>query len=158
MTRTKRPAEPVGGRELVEQNWGYDGPHSPGAVIEAARAMDQLARYLGNATGPGNGKTTLPHGAAVYTVLGALHSAIYSLDQVLDQLAQAERRAGDDPKSYHDDRKTPASTAAAEAAREIEAARTLLVRDFLDPRPERPTVCGHLQAAHSAASHLGYNG
>lgn len=156
MTRTKTPT-PADGRELVNKHFPYDGPHSFDTVIQAARAMDELAEYLGNATGPGNGKHTLQYGAHVHRVIGALSGALGSLGQVLDQLATAEKRVGADPTAYDDQRKTPPATIAAEVAEHLAAARALLVQDpFLGDR-NKPTVHKHLQQAHSVSSRIGHN-
>lgn len=155
MARTKTP---VDGRELVGKHWPYDGPHSPDSVAEAARAMSELATYLGNATGPGNGQHTLRYGSQVYRVLGALKGALYSLGQVLDQLAVAENRIGEDPLTYHEDRRTPPTDVTTEVVEQLTAARKLLMHDWTSGEPRVPTVCGHLDQAHSASSILGYNG
>jgi len=153
MARTKAP---VDGAELVEKHWPYDGPHSGDSVIEAARAMSTLATYLGNATGPGNGKKTLQYGPQVYRVVGALSGALASLDQVLEQLATAERRIGLDPTAYDDRREKTAAEVAAEAAKQIEAARQLLFQNPFHGDRQKATVHTHLAAAHSTTSRIGH--
>jgi len=140
--------------ELVEQHWPYDGPHSYDSVLQAARAMTALARYLGNATGPGgNGLKTLALGPHVYRVLGAVSGALGSLDQVLEQLADAEKRVGADPTAYDDRRDRPASATTGEVITAIQAARDLLFKFS----GGQVTVHAHLQTAHSLSSHIGHN-
>jgi hypothetical protein len=152
-----RTRTPVNGRELVNAKFPYDGPHSYDTVFEAARAMDELAEYLGNATGPGNGERTLQYGPHVYHVIGALTGALGSLGQVLDQLAAAEKRVGADPTAYDDRRTTPAAEVADGVAKHLAAARSLLMQDPFSGDRDKPTVHSHLSAAHSASSRIGHN-
>lgn len=151
MARTTTPPD---GRELVDKHFPYDGPHSYESVLQAAKAVDELVRYIANATGPGNGQQTLEHGACTYRVLGHISSAVGGLDQVIDQFADATRRAGKDPLSYDDRRNRPASQTTDEVVGELVAARKLLFQEW----PSKvTTVHSHLAAALGHASHLGHN-
>lgn len=141
MARTKKPLD---GREVVADTWPYDGPHTSDSVIQAARAIDELTNYLANATYGGSAKT-LEYGGHVYRVLGGL-CGLAQLDQVLEQLATAETRLGQDPKAYDDRRDRPAAQTTAEVVEWITGARRLLSQ-----------AIGQLQAACSAASHIGYD-
>lgn len=157
MARRKSTPVLVDAAELVEQNWPYDGPHSPDGVIEAARMMDGLARYLGNATGPGNGTRTLQYGPHVCRVLGALTSTLASLDQVFEQLATAEQRIGADPLSYDHGRDRPASDTTDKVIAGITAARELLFQDPFFGDRQKSTVHTHLEAAYTQASRIGHD-
>lgn len=133
------------GRELVGQTWPYDGPHSSDTVMEAARAIDELVTYLGNATGPGNGRATLKYRPTVYRVLGALSGTLAGLDQVLEQLGDAETRIGKNTKAYDDRRDRPAAATAGEVVQLVKFARKHL-----------ETAHANVALAHSAASHIGH--
>lgn len=134
------------GRELVGENWPYDGPHSSDTVMEAARAIDELVTYLSNATAPGNGEKVLKYGPTVYRVLGALGGALAGLDQVLKQIGDAETRIGESPKAYDDRRDRPAATTTSEVTVHVELARKQL-----------ETARASIALAHSAASHIGHD-
>jgi hypothetical protein len=153
--RTKTPPD---GRELVDKHFPYDGPHSDEAVLQAAKALDQLARYIANATGPGNGKHTLTCGADVYRVLGQMNGALASIEQVLVQLGDAAKRTAADPLAYDDRRDRPASQTAGELVAELTAARKLLFQPWPDSDHEANTVHSHVAAAHIHSAHLGYDG
>lgn len=60
-----------------------DGPHTPETVIGAARAVDDLVRYLNHAT---RGHL-LGNPADLYSVLAALSMAVMKLPQLVEQLA-----------------------------------------------------------------------
>ena len=115
-------------RELVDaiaECVPYDGPHSADTVTDAARGLSVLVRYLNNATGPGNTRTTLKWAATVHRVLGDLGAAVYGLDQLLTQLAAASTHQASDPTLYDDRRDRPgADTARALAAELGELRRT----------------------------------
>jgi hypothetical protein len=152
--RTKTPPD---GRELVDKHFPYDGPHSDDHVLEAAKAVDQLVRYLSNATGPGNGEHTLTCGADVRRVLGQVAGAMASVYEVVDNLGQAATRTAADPLAYDERRDRPASQTAGELVVELNAARKLLFEPF-DFEHETKTVHSHLAAAQVHASRLGYDG
>lgn len=141
----KKTIEPVNGRELVGANWPYDGPHTGDTVTEAARAMDELARYLGNAT-YGGAAETLQYSAQVARVLGGLGGALSNLDQVLEQLAVAEQRIGQDPKAYDERRDRPATESADECVNRIDQAREALMH-----------ATAFVQRASTAAYRIGHN-
>lgn len=141
----KKPIAEVNGRELIGANWPYDGPHSVETVIEAARAMDELAQYLGNATYGGSART-LQYSPQVARVLGALGGALNNLGQVFDQLATAEERIGQDPKAYDERRDRPAAQSAGESVDLMNAAREGLA-----------SVTAYVQRASSAAYRIGHN-
>lgn len=155
MARTKTPPD---GRELVDKHFPYDGPHSDDSVLEAAKTVDQLTRYLANATGPGIGKHTLTCGADVYRVLGQISGALANIEQVLGQLADAATRTSADPLAYDDRRDRPASQTAVELVAELTAARKLLFQAWPGGDREASTVHKHLADAHVHSAHLGYNG
>ncbi len=94
--------ELASGQEVVEQHWPYDGPHGFHRTSTAAETMDQLVRYLNNATCI---DTTLPHAASGHDVIRGVGSAIHGLDQLLEQLAQFYlRHAATNPDLYGDRR------------------------------------------------------
>ena len=115
--------EPESVRLRIERALPYDGPHSADTVRDAAIGVYALVRYLNNATGPGNGDTTLRLAPAVDDVLGGIHSAAYALDQLLSQLAIALTKHADDSGLYDDRRDRPAAGVATDAADRILAAR-----------------------------------
>ncbi len=119
-TPTGRTDVMADGRELldaIQECVPYDGPHSADTVADAARGLSVLVRYLNNATGPGNGRTTLESATTVYRVLGGLGAAAGGLDQLFKQLAGGMDRQATDPTLYDDRRDRPgADTAHALAA------------------------------------------
>lgn len=155
MARTKAPLDGVA---LVGKHWRYDGPHNEDTVLEAARAVAHLVRYLNNATGPGNGERTLPYGAVVRRVLSSVTASLGSLDQLLDQLATAAARVGADPLSYDERRDRPASQTTDQLRQEIAKARDLLFHDWTTGEPESANVHMYLQSASNYASRIGYDG
>jgi hypothetical protein len=109
-------------RELVDaiaECVPYDGPHSADTVTDAARGLPALVRYLNNATGPGNARTTLKWAATVHRVLGDLGAAVYGLDQLLTQLAAASTHQASDPTLYDDRRDRPGEDTARALAAEL---------------------------------------
>jgi hypothetical protein len=152
------PRTPPDGRLLVDKAFPYDGPHSDDSVLEAAKAADQLTRYIANATSPGNGNHTLPYGAAVYRVLSQMSGVLANIEQVLGQLGDAATRTGADVLAYDDRRDRPASQTASELVIELTAARKLLFQAWPDGDREANTVHSHVAAAHVHSAHLGYEG
>lgn len=106
---------------LVEQHFPYDGPHSAATVREAAAAVAELVRYLNNATGPGNARTTVEWAATIDRILGQINRTMYSLEQLLGQLADGMRAQADDPTVYDDRHDRPGKDTARLAANEITA-------------------------------------
>lgn len=109
--------------DLIERHWPYDGPLSRESVTDAAAAVALLVRYINNATGPGNARTTLEWAVTVDRVLGSTNSAVHGLDQLLRQLADAMRDQAADPSLYDDRRDRPAATTALAAGDRLNAAR-----------------------------------
>ena len=117
-----------GERELlnaIRECVPYDGPHSAATVAGAAHGLSVLVRYLNNATGPGNARTTLAWAPTVHRVLGDLAAAVHGLDQLFTQLVAATTRQASDPTLYDDRPGRPgADTAHALAAQLTELRRT----------------------------------
>ena len=109
-------------RELVDaiaECVPYDGPHSADTVTDAARGLSVLVRYLNNATGPGNTRTTLKWAATAHRVLGDLGAAVHGLDQLFAQLAAATARQASDLTLYDDRRDHPGADTARALAAEL---------------------------------------
>ncbi len=109
-----------GERELLDairECAPYDGPHTADTVTDAAHGLSALVRYLNNATGPGNARTTLAWAPTVHRVLEGVAAAVHGLDQLFTQLAAAMTRQATDPTLYDDRPGRPgADTARALAA------------------------------------------
>jgi len=131
---------------VVERVLPYDGPHSADTVEGAASGLPALVRYLNNATGPGNGETTLRYAPTVDAVLAGLHAAAYRLDQLLSQLADALARHAGDPSLYDDRRDRPADAVARDAS-----ARLLAVRDAVW------AFAAAVTEVHELTVHLGHD-
>jgi hypothetical protein len=129
----------------IERALPYDAPHSADAVRDAAHGVYALVRYLNNATGPGNGGTTLRLAPTVDDVLGGIHSAAYALDQLLSQLANALARQSSDPTLYDDRRDRSVAAVAADAADRILAGRdaAMAFADSLTAVRSRTVHLGH---------------
>jgi len=141
-------------RDAIAECVPYDGPHDADTVADAAHGLRALVRYLTNATGPGNARTTLAWAATTHRVLGGIGAAAHGLDQLLVQLTDAMTRQVSDPSLYHDRRDRPgAPTAralaaqlaelrpiAGELARRIDHARELSGHLGNDPDPPGPGV------------------
>lgn len=115
--------------DVVEQHWPYDGPHSRDTVLEAARAVSGLVRYLNNATQPGTARYTLEWANTIDSVVSNVKSAVYGLDQLLDQLSSAAKAAAEDPTIYDansprpEDRTAEGARIARELADQLQAMR-----------------------------------
>lgn len=97
--------------------WPYDGPHSDQTVIEAARAISELVRYINNATSTGRRYTYMSQASQV---ANSLAEAAWGLNQLLDQMS---RRIADyiDTGDLYDDHcpnDQLAGTARADTARQ----------------------------------------
>jgi hypothetical protein len=112
--------------DSIEQYLPYDGPHSADTVADAAYGLSALVRYLNNATGPRNGRTTLAWAATNDRVLGGVNAAVYGLDQLLEQLAAAMERQAQDPTLYDDRRDRPGAHTAQAVATELREAKPLV--------------------------------
>ncbi|MGH3659001.1 MAG: hypothetical protein ACRDUA_20290 [Micromonosporaceae bacterium] len=136
---------------VIERVLPYDGPHSADTVEEAVSGLPALVRYLNNATqgaGPGhvgNGQTTLRHVPTVDAVLAGLHAALFGLDQLLSQLADALTRHAGDPALYDDRRDRPGADGALGAAGGILGARdaAMAFADAVTDVRERSVHLGH---------------
>jgi hypothetical protein len=125
----------------------YDGPHDADTVVDAAHGLRALVRYLNNATGPGNARTTLAWAATTHRVLGGIGAAAHGLDQLLVQLADAMTRQASDPTLYDDRRDRPgAPTARAVAAQLAEL------------RPAAGDLARRIDQARELSVHLGNEG
>ncbi len=131
---------------IIHAHWHPDGPHTPESVRAAGAAIDELSRYLARATAPWVQGLEL-RGADLYHLIGELRSAAGKVDQVLDQLAGRAEQLADDPTLYDDRRDDHlAADTVHEAWTHLTATRGALTH-----------VIGHLDHAHSAASHLGHD-
>ncbi|MFI5614646.1 hypothetical protein [Amycolatopsis sp. NPDC051903] len=86
--------------DVIGTVFPYDGPHSRDTVIDAARAMAAIGRYLNNATQPG--KATLEWGSTIGSIIGSVKTVLFQFDQLLDQLAEGSLRLAEDPTLYSD--------------------------------------------------------
>jgi hypothetical protein len=127
-------------RGIVEANWPFDGPHDEDTIASAATAVDQLVRYMANAT------YRLPEsGQGLWRIVSGLREAVSKLDQVLRYLSErAEGVVADDPILYDDRRDRPGADTAAEVAILLRLAREGLAE-----------ACKTLSQASAVASHLG---
>lgn len=108
--------------DLIEEHFPYDGPHTPTRVGDAASCVDDLTRYLANATYPN--KPVTEWAPAIRRVAGQLSNGVGHLPQVLGQLARALDKLADDPSMF-DDRYSnafPASDTARSASDELRLA------------------------------------
>ncbi len=134
-------------RDVIEEHFPYDGPHTPETVRDAARGISKLVRYVNNATGPGNGTTSLPYAPHTYRLLGSVHATVDGLDQLLEQIATAMNRHANDA-TLRDDRgaDSDAGDTAQGAVEGLDEARRTLA------------LCRtHLDEAWGLSSHLGHD-
>lgn len=129
---------------IIERYWPYDGPHSPDSVHAAMIAVGYLLRYVNNATGPWNAKSTLPYAASADRVIGFVASSVHHLPQLLSQLEQFIEDQAGDPSLYDDRRDRPGSVTARELVDELQQAR----RDVA-------ALADRLSNAAALSSHLG---
>lgn len=130
--------------EVLESYAPYDGPHTPGSVVEAAHAVSHLVRYLNNATqheGP------VRYAVTVHEALGGIGGALHGLDQLLGQLEAALRRQEHDPTVYDDRHDRPGGWTAQEAAGRLFGLRLALAR-----------VAQRMDATRELTAHLGNDG
>jgi len=128
---------------VVERLLPYDGPHSADTVREAASGLSAVVRYLNHATAPWNGKTPLQQAPTVDAIFGGLHGAVFGLDQLLCQLAEALKRQSADPTLYDDRRDRDAAAAAVEASERVLAVRDAAI-DLADAITEVRRLTFHL--------------
>jgi hypothetical protein len=93
---------PSGG-EVVGRHWPCDGPYGHHRTDAAGQAIEQLVRYLNNATGK---PTALPWPATSYRALSSLATATYGFDQLLSQVHGRLELL--DPTKIYDDLQRPA--------------------------------------------------
>ena len=127
----------------IERALPYDGPHSAETVRDAAHGVYALVRYLNNATGGWNGKTTLRLAPTVDAILGGLHASAFALDQLLSQLGEALIRQSADPTLYDDRRDRDAAAVAGEALDRVLAVRDAAM-DLADAITEVRRLTFHL--------------
>lgn len=104
--------------DSLDSYFPYDGPHSRETVMDAARALPALVRYLNNATGGSNGRRTLEWAVTSYEVLEPVASMAGGLDQLLEQIASDLADKATDDDTLYDNRRSadfPASRTAMEA-------------------------------------------
>lgn len=128
--------------EVLESYVPYDGPHTPGSVVEAARAVAHLVRYLNNAT---QHEAPVRYAVTVHEVLGGIGGALHGLDQLLQQLGSALRRH--DPTLYDDRHDRPGGSTAEEAADKLIELRLALA-----------AAARTMDATRGLTSHLGNDG
>lgn len=136
--------EDLTGPETIQARWPYDGPHSREQVSEAADALYSLVRYLNNATNSAHEPTTLGCAVTSYRVAGGVKAAVSAMDQLLGQLGDALQHQATNPTLHDDRRDRPAGDTAHAAAAALRGAQAAL-----------GPLLGHLDAATSAAGHLG---
>jgi hypothetical protein len=132
--------------EVIAEYLPYDGPHSRDTVIEAARGVSALVRYLNNATGHWNARATLKWAPTTYSILGGLSAAICGLDQLLAQLAEATEQQATNSTLYDDRHDRPGRDTARALTSELTRTRQVVhqLRDALE-------------CSHSLSSHLGHD-
>ncbi len=120
--------------ELVDQIPRYchiDGPHTRDTVLDAARSIAELVRYLNHATQQPAAARTLEWANTIYGLLSNLTAAAYGMDQLLQQLMAVLKAQAGNPKLYDDRRDRPGGPTACEAEIELvnalDAARTLAI-------------------------------
>ena len=124
----------------------YDGPHSADTVLEAARGLSTLVRYLNNATRAWNGRQTLRQASVMHDVLGGVEGAVFGLDQLMAQLAVALDRLAADPTLYDDRRDHPAAETAHDAADRVR-----------DARDRAAAIAAGVRRARGLTVHLGHD-
>jgi hypothetical protein len=144
MTESTKWEGPYEYGDVVDHFWPYDGPHSVESVTYAARALEQLVRYLNNATRPS--KKTLAYAATSNQVLGSVSTAVHGLDQLLSQVTYALDQAAGDPTLYDDRHDRSAVDTAGSAAGRLAEAR-FRARD----------LASELDGVRELTNHLGNN-
>jgi hypothetical protein len=133
-------------QNVADQLLALGGPHDPDAVVETARAVAELVRWLNHATFH---TSALQYPSHLYAVVGALNAAVWGLEQTFGQLATRLDRWADDPRLRHDEfdanDHAPAANTAAVAADDLRQAAT-----------HRPDITRHLESARALTSHLAY--
>ncbi|EID55128.1 hypothetical protein [Saccharomonospora xinjiangensis] len=132
--------------ELLDHRLPYDGPHGPDTVLEAARGLRELVRYLNNATGPGNGTQTLPNAPTVDWVLSNVATAVSGLDQLFQQLITALEHHADQASLYDDRRDRPGAHTARQA-----------IANLVWCRATTDQLTREMQQAAALTSHLGHD-
>lgn len=125
---------------MTTASYPLDGPHTPAAVIQAARDVQHLVHYLTRATQQRDLLANPSDGAAT---IGALSEASTMLFQLFGQLAETADRWALTPGLYDDHDGNPVVTAVDVRIRLRAAADKSL--GLIDP----------LRAAHGACSRLG---
>ncbi|WP_306362510.1 hypothetical protein [Nocardia sp. CC227C] len=98
--------------DMVEALWPTIGPHTAESVIEAARGIEELWRYLAHAT-RNREAAALSAPADVYAAVGALKQGAHSAVQVVRQLQNwAAYVSSVDGLARDDDRADPERAAA----------------------------------------------
>src|ERR687887_486119 len=87
--------------DVIEQHLPYDGPHTREKVLDAAHGLSALVRYMCNATQPPASTRTLGWAATVHQALGGVRGAVYGLDPLFRQLADAMERQAAQTPPYH---------------------------------------------------------
>lgn len=135
-------AETLSINEAVEIALPYDGPHTSDSITDAAGALNQITRYLNNATQPY--KKSLEWASTTHNILNSLASTAAKFDQLLDQLEKAMVKQSQGESLYDDRYDRAASDTALETASAIAHAR-----------PYAAGLAATLSQASSTASHLG---
>jgi hypothetical protein len=102
-----------------------------------------LVRYLNNATGGWNGKTTVRLAPTVDAIFGGLHAVAFGLDQLLSRLPDALVRPAADLTLYDDRRDRDAADVAVEASERVLAVRDVAM-DLVDAITEVRRLTVHL--------------
>ena len=133
----------VDGRAVVDTHWPYDGPHTPDRVIQAAAAVEQLLRYLANATA---GDRAGLRGSDVAAVLSALAGALHIVPTLTGRIAGIADRIAGDPTIYDDRRDRPGRDTALQLAVVL-----------AEVRDAARALAGRSDQASGIASHLGHD-
>lgn len=132
-------------RDLIEDHFPFDGPHTPDSVAAAASCVDDLTRYLANATWPY--KQVTKRAPRLRPVVAQLSNGLGHLPQVFQQIAAALDNIADDPSLFDDRRSAafPGADTARAAADELRLAaqQTELLRSRLSAAGSHLWHLGH---------------
>lgn len=123
-----------------------DGPHDRDTVLDAARSISELVRYLNHATQGPAAERTLAWANTIYGVLSNLSAAAHGTDQLLRQLVSGLERQVGNPGLYDDRHDRAGAQTAHDAAAWIGAGQRAL-GEFV----------AYLDSARDLAVHLGNN-
>jgi hypothetical protein len=103
-----------------------DGPYDPAAIVQAARAVQELVRHVNHAT---LRPTVFTYPSEIYDIICALRNAAWGQGQLFNQLAAALDRWATNPHLRSDDGIQPGPVALRAAA----TLRTVDLTGITDP-------------------------